>query len=208
MAKPVRAQRPRREDPRIQQTRQLVLAATLELMAEHGSAAITVERIAERSGVARSTIYRRWPELPRLYFEAFRQLRSRDVHQPTGDTPVDLANYIRDTAAHLNDPTYFSIVVFLLANAAVSEQYAELHLELFEIDTSRGALVFQKGIEHGWIRPDIDVLEAADALRAPLVYTRLAKQSLIDVDAATRAVPGLLRAYGTRKAVNYLRRTR
>ena len=110
-------------------------------MAEHGSGAITVERIAERSGVARSTIYRRWPDLPRLYFEAFRQLRSHDVHEPTGDTPVDLANYLRDTAGHLNDPTYFSIVVFLLAHAAVSEQYAQLHLELFDLDTSRGARV-------------------------------------------------------------------
>jgi AcrR family transcriptional regulator len=193
--------RPRREDPRIQQTRQLVLGATLELMAEHGSSAITVERIAERSGVARSTIYRRWPDLPRLYFEAFRQLRSQRTHEPTGDPQIDLTNYISDTAAHLNDPTYFSIVVFLLANAGISEQYAQLHLELFNLASSRGAGVFQAGIDHGWIRPDTDIWEAADVVRAPLVYTRLAKHELIDVDVALRAVPGIIRAYGTPKAI-------
>ena len=197
--------RGRREDPRIQQTRQLVLSATLALMAEHGSGAITVERIAERSGVARSTIYRRWPDLPRLYFEAFRQLRGQDAQELSGDASVDLANYIRATAAHLNDPTYFSIVVFLLANAAVSEHYAELHLELFDRDTSRGAAVFRSGIEHGWIRPDVDVWEAADVVRAPLVYTRLAKHELIDVDTALRAVPVILRTYGTPKALARLR---
>ena len=198
------ARRPRRVDPRIEQTRQLVLAATLELMAEHGSAAITVERIAERSGVARSTIYRRWPDLPRLYFEAFRQLRNRDVHEPTGDLAVDLANYIRDTAAHLNDPTYFSIVVFLLANAAVSEHYAKLHLELFSAGSSHGAAVFQVGIDRGTVRPDTDVWEAADAVRAPLVYTRLAKHETIDVDVALRAVPGIIRTYGTPDAIAHL----
>jgi AcrR family transcriptional regulator len=198
--------RPRRIDPRIEQTRQLVLAATLELMAEHGSAAITVERIAERSGVARSTIYRRWPDLPRLYFEAFRQLRSRDAHEPTGELAVDLANYIRDTAAHLNDPTYFSIVVFLLANAAVSEHYAKLHLELFNVGSSRGAAVFQVGIQRGEVLPDVDAWEAADAVRAPLVYTRLAKHELIDVDVALRAVPRVIRTYGTARAIASLER--
>jgi AcrR family transcriptional regulator len=178
-----------------------VYGATLELMAEHGSAAVTVERIAERSGVARSTIYRRWPDLPRLYFEAFRQLRNRDVHEPTGDLAVDLANYIRDTAAHLNDPAYFSIVVFLLANAAVSEHYAQLHLELFDTATSRGAAVFRAGIEHGTVRADVDVWEAADAVRAPLVYTRLAKHEPIGVEGALAAVPSIIRTYGTRAAI-------
>jgi AcrR family transcriptional regulator len=200
-AEPVAPTRAPREDPRIEQTRQLVFAATLDLMAEHGSAAVTVERIAERSGVARSTIYRRWPDLPRLYFEAFRQLRNRDVHEPTGDLQVDLTNYISDTAAHLNDPAYFSIVVFLLANAAVSEHYARLHLELFDRATSRGAAVFRAGIEHGSVRPDVDVWEAADAVRAPLVYTRLAKHETIDVDAAITAVPSIIQAYGTPSAI-------
>jgi len=164
-AKPRRV---RREDPRIEQTRQLVLAATLELMAEHGSAAITVERIAERSGVARSTIYRRWPDLPRLYFEAFRQLRSRATHELTGDLELDLANYIRDTAAHLNDPTYFSIVIFLMANAATSEHYARLHLELFDLASSRGAAVFRKGIERGMVLPDFKSALNRDAMSRQL----------------------------------------
>jgi len=195
---------PRRVDPRIEQTRQLVFAATLELMAEHGSSAITVERIAERSGVARSTIYRRWPDLPRLYFEAFRQLRSQDVHEPTGDLEVDLLNYIRDTAAHLNDPTYFSIVIFLLANAAVSDHYAELHLELFNLASSRGAAIFKRGIDEGMIRPEVDVWDAADAVRAPLVYKRLAKHELVDVERAIEEVPSIIRRYGTAEAIGRL----
>ena len=199
-----RTVRPRRTDPRIEQTRQLVFAATLELLAEHGAGPISVERIAERSGVARSTIYRRWPDLPRLYFEAARQMRSRGLSEPTGDLPRDLANYVRDTATHLNDPTYFSIIVFLLANAGRSERYAELHLELFHLGASHGAALFQAGIDAGTVRADVDVLAAADAVRAPLVYRRLARHERIDVAAAQRAVPAIIRRYGTPKAVRAL----
>ena len=42
-------------------------------------------------------------------------------------------------------------------------------------------------------------------VRAPLVYTRLAKHELIDVEAALRAVPVILRTYGTPKALARLR---
>jgi AcrR family transcriptional regulator len=186
-----------RPDPRVEQTRQLVLTATLQLMAEHGSGTLTVERIAERSGVARSTIYRRWPDPARLYFEAFRRLRSQRLSDPSGDTPADIATQIRDTAARLNDPTYFSITVFLLAHAGRSEAYAQAHLELFQSDAARGALVFRMGIESGMIRGDVDVWDAANTMRAPLVYTRLAKHEPIDVVAALAAVPRLMDAFGT-----------
>ncbi len=66
-----------RIDPRIAQTRAQVHAATLAIIAESGVRAATVERIADRAGVSRSTVYRRWPDLPRLYYEAFGQLARR-----------------------------------------------------------------------------------------------------------------------------------
>src|SRR5690242_20019705 len=50
-----------RPDPRVAQTKQLVLEAAFAVIAESGFAGATVERIAERSGVARSSIYRHWP---------------------------------------------------------------------------------------------------------------------------------------------------
>jgi TetR/AcrR family transcriptional regulator, regulator of autoinduction and epiphytic fitness len=43
-------------DPRIERTRRVVLEATLDLLAEHGYGAVTIEAVAARSGVAKSTI--------------------------------------------------------------------------------------------------------------------------------------------------------
>jgi len=83
---------PGRPDPRVAQTKQLVLAAAFAVISESGFAGATVERIAERSGVARSSIYRHWPSpLPTLHMEALAPLQQRpeDISR-TGDARHDL----------------------------------------------------------------------------------------------------------------------
>ena len=61
-------------DPRVARTRQVVLTAAADLLAEDGFERICIDAVAERSGVARSTIYRNWPDRTALFVEAFRAL--------------------------------------------------------------------------------------------------------------------------------------
>lgn len=195
-----------RVDPRIEQTRQRVFAATIELMAEHGDGPLTVERIAERSGVARSTVYRRWPDLATLCFEAFLRLPMRRTTPPTGDTPHDLRVYLGELVDRLNDPLYVAVIVHLMANAARSARYAQLHLDMFGSGSNRGAAVFAAGQRSGMIRADVDVELASDVLRYPLVFTRLARHERLDVEQALAAVPSLMRRFGTSKGLAAMRR--
>ena len=60
----------RRVDPLIEDIRKRVLAAAFDVIAEHGIAGATLERIAERSGVSRTTINRRWPDPADVYLDA------------------------------------------------------------------------------------------------------------------------------------------
>ena len=48
----------RRDDPRMARTRARAFEATLELAAESGLHACTFDAVSERSGIARSTLYR------------------------------------------------------------------------------------------------------------------------------------------------------
>ena len=57
-----RDERVDRVDPRVERTRLSVLAAAAELMAEVGWGGVTIESVSARSGVARTTIYRHWPD--------------------------------------------------------------------------------------------------------------------------------------------------
>lgn len=63
-----------RVDPRIERNRQLVLEAAAELLATEGIDRLTIDAVAQRSGVARSTIYRHWPERAELLAAAFESI--------------------------------------------------------------------------------------------------------------------------------------
>ena len=71
---PTNSPKRRRRAPKVQQisrTIQSVLDATLDLLGEVGYRGLTIQLISERSGVARSTIYRHWNNIPDIAVAAF-----------------------------------------------------------------------------------------------------------------------------------------
>lgn len=168
-----------RLDPRVAQTRLAVYAATLEIIAESGVQAATVERIAERAGVSRSTVYRRWPALAQLYYEAFGTLARRAPQQVRGDTPAELLRYLQDYAERLNDDTYCSVLVALLDAAWRDPELAEVRASLFDERTSRAAAIVDAGTAAGRLRADLDRRQVMDAIVAPFLYRRVVEQQRI-----------------------------
>jgi AcrR family transcriptional regulator len=168
-----------RVDPRVAQTRLAVYAATLAVIAESGVQAATVERIADRAGVSRSTVYRRWPSLAQLYYEAFGTLARRAPQQVQGDTPVELLRYLQDYAERLNDDTYCSVLVALLDAAWRDPELAEVRGTLFDERSSRAAAIVDAGIATGRLRPDLDRRQVMDAIVAPFLYRRVVEQQRI-----------------------------
>ncbi|MFC2153638.1 TetR/AcrR family transcriptional regulator, partial [Actinomycetota bacterium] len=57
-------------DPRIERTRTVVMRTAIDIVAERGFQGASIDAIAQRSGVARSTIYRHWPDKSDLLLEA------------------------------------------------------------------------------------------------------------------------------------------
>src|SRR5579872_3977153 len=57
--------------PRSQEADRAILTATLDLLASRGLAAMSIEEIAARAGVGKTTIYRRWPSKGLLALDAF-----------------------------------------------------------------------------------------------------------------------------------------
>ena len=74
----------RRGRPRSQAADRAILAAARELLAEGGLAAMSFEEVAARSGVAKTTIYRRWTSRGALAMDAF--LADFQAQQPLPDT--------------------------------------------------------------------------------------------------------------------------
>src|SRR6476469_8901262 len=101
-------------DPRIERTRQVVLDAVLALLAESGYGAVTIEAVAARSGVAKSTIYRHWPGRLELINDAFHELKPT-VPMPTEGTVRDrLIAFLEHVARSVGTSTWSACLPALL----------------------------------------------------------------------------------------------
>lgn len=93
----------RAADPRMARSRAAVLGTALELLVERGIAGTTIEAIAQRSGVAKTTIYRQWNSQAALTLDALRSILRPPADPDTGTLRGDLVALLTGFAAALAD---------------------------------------------------------------------------------------------------------
>src|SRR5438552_2938189 len=86
-------------------TRDRVLAAAGQILSRDGYSRLTMERVAAESGVAKTTLYRRWPTKAALCMDLYLDISARELNMPdTGDVAGDL-RHIAKTVVHLQTRT-------------------------------------------------------------------------------------------------------
>lgn len=179
-------------DPRITRTKSLVLGATAELLADVGYGRTTIEGIAERSGVARSTIYRHWPDRSSLIIDAVQELAPKFSVQEGTDLRTDLVDMMLLTAATLAEPRIARLTATLTDAATRDPDIAALHSQ-FSMARRRPALIaLRRAIDSGILRPDTDIDETATLLVSPLFYRRFYTHERVDADFINRHVDRVL----------------
>jgi AcrR family transcriptional regulator len=81
--------------PRSAQANQAILSATLEELTEVGYEALSIEAVAARAGVGKTTIYRRWPSKDELVIAATDTIRVQVPVPNTGNLRDDLLTLAR-----------------------------------------------------------------------------------------------------------------
>jgi AcrR family transcriptional regulator len=76
---------------------QVILTATLNLLGEHGYARLTIEGIALQAGMAKTTLYRRWPTKESLVLDALTKVAFADRPEipDMGSLREDMLTYLR-----------------------------------------------------------------------------------------------------------------
>lgn len=161
-------------DPRVARSRARLLAAATDLLVEGGPAAVTVDAVAERSGVAKSTLYRHWPSRTNLLFDVMRS------HMPVVEAPdaaLDFAQALRrvvdEVVRSLTGPRWVKILPALLTLQRHSPELAAL---VAEDRTCRAGVlgeVFDRGIAEGRLAERPDLTRATQLLIGPLVLAAL-----------------------------------
>jgi AcrR family transcriptional regulator len=145
-----------------------IVDAALELLAERGFQAATIEAIADRAGVGRNTIYRRWPSKEELIVDALQELVA-DLDDQEGDDVYSLLlDWIRDFARVFGDPLYGRILPVVLGELQRNPAFARVYSEQL-VRPRYEALVglLRQAVERGELRPDADVEQIADLVAAP-----------------------------------------
>ena len=63
-----------------------MLSAAREILQRDGYAGLTMERVAAESGVAKTTLYRRWPTKAALCMALYLDVAGRELRDPTPAT--------------------------------------------------------------------------------------------------------------------------
>jgi AcrR family transcriptional regulator len=159
--------------PRSAASHAAILRAALELAIEDGLAGMTIEAVAARAGVGKTTIYRRWSSKHELVAAAVRFI-AHDLQTPDLGSVRD--DYLALAGAALASlaPGALKLMPRLMLEAADDPELFAVCREVL-IDPRRAALgaIVARGIERGEVRGDVDIDVAVDVLIAPMIYRAL-----------------------------------
>jgi AcrR family transcriptional regulator len=181
-------------DPRVVLSRERVLAAALDLLTESGLGELTIDDVSKRSGVAKTTIYRHWPNRAALVIDAC--LRMDDGDQPppdTGSIEGDVTAFLRNLAGLLVRARWSSILPSIVDAAEHESTFADIHSTIQRRHAAPLRAALERAVVRGEIRPSADLSAVVAALLGPLFYRRWFSREPIDdkfVDLIVRAVLG------------------
>jgi AcrR family transcriptional regulator len=157
--------------PRSQRARRAVLDAARALFEERGYAAATVEAIAARSGVAKTTIYRSWPNRASLLVDVLVEEAAIVAPPPDGRDPLRaLRTEVRRGAVAANGLTG-RLLTSLLGEAQQDLEVRAALLEgLFYPRREASAIVIRRAQASGAVRSDVPPSIATDLLFGPLFF--------------------------------------
>jgi AcrR family transcriptional regulator len=190
-AKPKRPGRPRDLDAQPK-----IVKAALELMAEQGVRDLRMDDVAQRAGVGKATIYRRYRSKEELVAFAVRHLVSEIAVPDSGSTAEDVRILMRNAVRVYENPKQAGVMPGLVEAMRRNERLARAVREGF-LAKRRALLktVLERGVARGDLRTDIDYELALDVFGGPLFYRLLITGGPIDDELADGVTELVLRGF-------------
>jgi AcrR family transcriptional regulator len=168
--------------------RAAVLAATLAELSEQGYANLTVDNVARRAGVHKTTVYRRWKDRESLVVDAVVDHVAAGVPVPdTGSVDGDLRQWARSLVKWLTSPTGSAVFAASMSDAAHLPEIAQAKRRFYEDRFRRAGAVVHRAVERGELPADIDPAELMKTLIAPIYLRLLITAEPIDTTTADQA---------------------
>jgi AcrR family transcriptional regulator len=181
--------RVRRGRPRSAPTDARILDAALMEFADFGYEGLKFYRVAERAGVPRSTLYRRWTNKLVLAMAVVNDITERHRPANLGDPRNDFASALNDVVLSVNHGADGRCVAALAAAKLHNSQLAEHWAERLERPRREQIhALLQGGIERGDVREDLDIDTVIDLLVSVVPYHMLFNRESMPDDYGRRVI--------------------
>jgi len=180
---------------RTARTAEAVFASTISELSARPYADISVDTIAARAGVHKTTVYRRWGTKAELVAQALAGAAAAAIEVPdTGNFESDLRALSRSVGAVLADPGGAAITRALLAGAAESAEIGALMDRFWATRLAAISAIVDRAVQRGEISSGTDAAGIMNAVAAPLYYRLLVTREPITERDADRAAAATLAA--------------
>ncbi|GGU48582.1 TetR family transcriptional regulator [Streptomyces albospinus] len=196
----------RRPGGRTARTRAAVRDAVLTGLTEHGYPGLTVEYVAEHSGVHKTTLYRRWGDVEGLLADAL-DLAGEDTWTPpdTGSLEGDLRALAQEVVTSFADPAAAASGSAIIAAAFQSERAATALRAYYTERFARCEAIVERALHRGELTaaealagssrgPAIDAGALVRSVSAPLFFRLFISREPVDAALADQAAAATLAA--------------
>lgn len=174
-------------------TERVILDTTRELLAESGFGSLTMERVAERSGVAKTTLYRRYRSRNDLALAVLLDMLGDVSTLPYAkDSRAELTRLVDRTVDLMSNSLLGRIMQGLVSEVAADVELAKTYRETVVAKRVREvtALV-ERGVARGELREGLDPELVTELLLGPIYYRLFLSGEPLDEDFGRHLVAAL-----------------
>lgn len=169
--------------PRSEEAREKMLAAATEVVLDMGIAGFSIDEISRRSGVAKTTIYRHFPDSSELLVTAVDRTVTYPEAPDTGSLRGDIVELLRRIHPSFADIPARSVHFELFAAMSRDPELEATNRQVIARGPSPLTEVYRRWLAAGAIDPSIDLMTAFEIIDGPFVFRSIIyPEALVDVD--------------------------
>ncbi|MEV0577988.1 MULTISPECIES: TetR/AcrR family transcriptional regulator [unclassified Streptomyces] len=182
--------------PREERVTGAVLDAVVDLVAERGMGALTMDAVAARAGVSKPAMYRRWATKQDLVIAAA-ESRIGSLSVPDmGDFRAELRAVLTARAQAYGQPGVGRLLAGVIGSAAEAEAEPGAYRDYTARVMSETRHLLERGVARGDVRPDADLAAAATLVASSLLFRLVGEQQIPDEALVESVVDLIGRAVG------------
>ncbi|WP_197040119.1 TetR/AcrR family transcriptional regulator [Mycobacterium sp. URHB0044] len=167
-------------DSRVRRSRDRVLTCAFDLLSDSGVGGFTVDEVASRSGVAKTTIYRHWPSREALVLDAASRISAEQEVPDTGRLEADVRALLANLGHLLSTARWSSVVPSIVDVAERDPEFARIHGKIQRGHAAALREVLERAVRRGELAATADQSAMISALIGPLYYRRWFVREPID----------------------------